>query len=75
MPNTKAPIAIAVTEEFCKGCGLCVAVCPKQAIQLADRMNSRGIHPAHLAHPEDCTGCTHCAIMCPDACLRIFRSE
>jgi 2-oxoglutarate ferredoxin oxidoreductase subunit delta len=75
MARTKARITITVTEEFCKGCGLCVAICPQQAMQLADRMNSRGIQPAYLAHPDDCNGCTQCAIMCPDACLRITRSE
>jgi len=74
MAKTKARITITVTEEFCKGCGLCVAVCPQHAMQLTDRMNSRGIRPAHLADPESCTGCTQCAIMCPDACLKIERS-
>lgn len=75
MPKTKARITITVTEAFCKGCGLCVAICPKQAIQLSERMDSRGVHPAYLARPEECTGCTQCAIMCPDACLKIVRHE
>lgn len=75
MPKTKTRITITVNEEFCKGCGLCVAICPKQAMQLSEGMNSRGIHPAYLARPEECTGCTQCALMCPDACLRIVRHE
>jgi 2-oxoglutarate ferredoxin oxidoreductase subunit delta len=73
MTATKARITIVVKEELCKGCGLCVAFCPKQAMALAAHIDSRGFHLAHLARPEDCTGCAQCAIMCPDSCLRIVR--
>ncbi len=69
----KPKVNIAVNEEWCKGCGLCVAVCPRHAMALSEHMNDRGFHPAHLEHPEDCTGCAQCATMCPDACLRITR--
>ncbi len=34
-------------EENCKGCGLCVAVCPRKIIVLRqDKLNSKGFHPA-----------------------------
>jgi 2-oxoglutarate ferredoxin oxidoreductase subunit delta len=69
----KARIVLTVQEEFCKGCGLCVDFCPQHAMQLQERMDSRGFHPAHLADPERCTGCAQCAVMCPDACIRIVR--
>lgn len=73
MAKAKLRVTITVNEEFCKGCALCVEICPQDALDLAEGMNSRGIHPALLARPDDCTGCTQCAVMCPDACLRIER--
>lgn len=75
MSRTKARVTIIVDEELCKGCRLCVAVCPRQAMQLADHINSRGFHPASLVNPDDCTGCAQCALMCPDAAIRIVKSE
>ncbi len=71
----KSRVTIIVDEEICKGCRLCVAVCPRQAMQLADHTNSRGFHPAFLANPDDCTGCAQCALMCPDVAIRIVKSE
>ena len=36
-------IVFQVNEEYCKGCGLCVVVCPKKILELsAERTNSKG---------------------------------
>ena len=75
MSRTEAAITIVIDEEICKGCGLCVDICPRKAMGLADHINSRGFHPAVLRNPENCTGCTQCALMCPDACMRILKRE
>jgi 2-oxoglutarate ferredoxin oxidoreductase subunit delta len=70
----KARVTIIIEDEICKGCGLCVDVCPHGAMGFADHINTRGFHPAVLRHPEKCTACGHCALMCPDACIKILRS-
>ena len=65
---------IVVDEEMCKGCQLCVAVCPHDLIHMADYFNSRGYKPATLDDPElRCTGCSLCAMVCPDAAITVFR--
>lgn len=71
--KTKFRVILTVQEEFCKGCGLCVRVCPKNALEQVPRINSRGFHPVALLRPEDCTACAQCAIMCPDACITIEK--
>jgi len=71
--KTKARVTITIDETICKGCGLCISVCPRHAIGLAEHMNERGFHPARLADPDGCTGCGQCAMMCPDACMRIAK--
>jgi 2-oxoglutarate ferredoxin oxidoreductase subunit delta len=62
---------IAVDKERCKGCELCVAVCPRKVLELAVELNSRGQHVAHAAAPQDCIGCLQCADICPDAAIEI----
>ena len=34
-------------KERCKGCGLCITVCPKQILALEDGTNIKGYRPAH----------------------------
>jgi len=75
MPKTKARISLIIDDEMCKGCGLCVSVCPRQTMGLAAHINTRGFHPAVLQCPEECTGCAQCAIMCPDCCITIVKCE
>ena len=38
---------VTFREERCKGCGLCVEVCPKKIVELnKHQLNSKGYHPA-----------------------------
>ena len=58
----------------CKGCGLCVAACPKGLIAIAkDKINQKGHHPAELTDPDACVGCASCATMCPDCIIEVER--
>lgn len=74
MSRTTTRVTLIIDEELCKGCGLCVTVCPRRAMGLAVHINSRGFHPAALLQPDRCTGCAQCALMCPDACITILKS-
>ncbi len=55
----------------CKGCGLCIAVCPKKVLEIADKVSSKGYYPAYQARPEDCVYCAICCTMCPDVAITI----
>jgi 2-oxoglutarate ferredoxin oxidoreductase subunit delta len=59
----------------CKGCDLCVAFCPKDALALSEGRNAAGYHPAVLAHPDRCNGCALCAEMCPETAIEIYRRK
>lgn len=39
---------IVVDEDRCKGCEICVSVCPKRVIELADHFNRQGYRPARM---------------------------
>ena len=62
-------------ENLCKGCGLCVAACPKKILELdKTRLNSKGYHPAAPLN-EGCVGCLSCATMCPDCAITIWSED
>jgi 2-oxoglutarate ferredoxin oxidoreductase subunit delta len=60
-----------IDADRCKGCGLCVDVCPKDVLELSDKVNAKGYFPAHQARPEDCIHCALCCVMCPDVAVAI----
>ncbi len=57
----------------CKGCGLCVEVCPEQILRLAEAFNRQGHHFSECFAEERCTACTSCAVICPDCAIRVWR--
>ncbi len=65
---------LTFNEEKCKGCGMCVAACPKQILQMSKtRFNQKGFAPAECISPEECIGCAMCATMCPDVVIKVER--
>lgn len=71
-----ARMKVTINEEYCKGCGLCVSVCPAGVLELdLHRTNSVGYTPSSVVRIENCIGCTSCARMCPDVAIRIERLD
>ena len=65
---------VTFNEDFCKGCELCVSVCPKKIISLnPDKINKKGYNPAHIVNMDECIACGSCAIMCPDSVIKVER--
>lgn len=64
--NTRESLFIHVFPEWCKGCGICVAFCPKKVLEMKDGK-------AIVVRPEDCVGCYLCARRCPDFAIGIAK--
>ncbi len=66
---------IKVSSDYCKGCQLCITVCPKKVLGMSKAMNTKGHRHADALRPADCIGCLQCADICPDAAIEIDIEE
>lgn len=67
---------IKLNRERCKGCELCVSVCPKARLKVSKKLNEKGYYPAEYEAAEGkeaCTGCAICATICPDLAIEVYR--
>jgi len=68
---------IKVLKPFCKGCGLCVSICPRKTLVFSQNVNKNGFHFPESDHKPRgtpgklCSGCRQCAIICPEAAIEI----
>ncbi len=73
--TTTRKVLVRIAPERCKACGLCMAYCPRDALQASEAYNRMGLHPVEMARPEDCTGCGFCALVCPDTAVEIVEVD
>ncbi|MCL2030950.1 MAG: 4Fe-4S binding protein [Oscillospiraceae bacterium] len=67
---------IIIDADICKGCTLCVQVCPKQVMELdKSKLNARGYHAAVCTDEAACIACAMCAMMCPDSAITVIKEE
>lgn len=64
---------VVIDPNFCKECGLCFDVCPKNLLKTGENINAKGYHYAVQENADQCTGCKLCAIMCPEAAISVYK--
>ncbi|MBA87833.1 MAG: ferredoxin [Euryarchaeota archaeon] len=56
-------VTFLVDEDTCFGCGACIALCPKNALSLSNRLA--------VVQQDECTHCEYCIPSCPVFALSI----
>jgi len=64
---------VKINQERCKGCLLCLSVCPKKSLTVEQKLSRRGVKAAKFKDGAQCIGCAMCAVICPDACIEIIE--
>jgi len=64
-----------INMSLCKGCEICVQVCPREALAMSPERNASGFFPAVLVNAELCNGCAMCAEMCPETAIVVYRRK
>ena len=55
---------ITVIPRYCKGCEICVKLCPKSVLEIKD-------FKVHVARIDDCIDCMLCEVRCPDFAIEV----
>lgn len=61
-----AKARVDIDEKRCKGCEICVALCPAQVLV----MNK---FKASVVDIEKCTACMQCELRCPDFAINVAK--
>ncbi len=65
---------LSILTDRCKGCGLCVAYCPKKILTLnGEELNSSGYTPVTVTDMAACIACGSCYRICPDCVITIEK--
>ncbi|NIS82850.1 MAG: 4Fe-4S dicluster domain-containing protein [Anaerolineales bacterium] len=61
--------------ERCKGCRICIDLCPQQVLQVSSGTNTKGYHYPEIAPGKEnsCVYCDFCTMVCPE--FAIFTQE
>ena len=54
------PVGIAIHERACRGCELCVDICPTKVFRFNQEKRL-----CEVDHAEDCVACLSCGYICP----------
>jgi len=61
---------VLIDKMYCKGCNLCITVCPKGALVKGKNRSNQGyLMPDFIT--ENCSGCKNCELVCPDMAISI----
>jgi len=70
--SEKTGIVITINNIFCKGCDICVQICPTEVLEMIDTIDRWEGAVAVVKDMDACTGCMKCEVQCPDFAIAVF---
>ncbi len=64
---------ITIDSRYCKGCNVCIDVCPKKVFESSNSRSNAGYLMPEVAHAESCINCALCERLCPDTCINVEK--
>ena len=68
-------MTIKITEDYCKGCGYCINICPNHVFKKSTRLNAKGYELPEISDLKSCTYCKKCELICPELAISVEREE
>lgn len=64
---------VAIDQDRCKACRLCIGACRLNLLALGQSLNAKGYHPVEITDRARCVACAQCAAMCPEGAIAVYR--
>ena len=62
---------VKINIDWCKACGLCIEVCPKDVFLWSKDIGKHGVKVPEIKKPSRCTKCMMCEMICPDFAITV----
>ncbi len=67
--------AIHIDQAYCKGCDICIELCPTDVFVRSELINSKGYYVPVPVRLEKCNGCRICDLICPEMAVILISGE
>ncbi|SEV92313.1 2-oxoglutarate ferredoxin oxidoreductase, delta subunit [Thermococcus thioreducens] len=64
-------VEIDVDTFLCKGCGICLEMCPRKVFEWSRELSEKGVHYPVPVDAEKCVKCKLCELLCPDFAIAV----
>ncbi|MDR3290651.1 MAG: 4Fe-4S binding protein [Methanobrevibacter sp.] len=62
---------IQINPDLCKGCYICIEICPKSVYVISNVANKKDIKIPAPENEKDCITCHLCELECPDQAIYV----
>ena len=67
--------SLYINDKYCKGCGLCVEICPTKALETSNEMDAKGCFLPKAKDMTLCKMCHQCILICPDFAINVVEEK
>lgn len=67
--------AIVVDPKLCKGCHICISVCPHGVLKESEVVDNRGFFLPRVIDIKACKVCRLCEMECPDFAISVMEID
>ncbi|ACS90523.1 MAG: 2-ketoglutarate:ferredoxin oxidoreductase subunit delta [Thermococcus sp. 40_45] len=64
-------VEISVDTFLCKGCGICLELCPRKVFEWSKELSEKGVHYPIPVNADKCVKCKLCELLCPDFAIAV----
>ena len=73
--STSGEYKLVVNEVWCKGCRICVDLCPSKVLDMVEAPERWEGTIVKVTNIDACNGCSICEVECPDFAISVFAPD
>ena len=70
----KSASEIVIDPKLCKGCHICIEMCPQSVLAKSKDVDNLGFYLPELINLDACTVCRICELECPDFAIKVVEN-